>query len=47
MIDSSLAILADMIYDQTKNPTQKRLSYIRYSSFPTKGLYKNEWSYSD
>jgi len=47
MIDSSLAILADMTYDQTKNPTQKRLSYIRHSAFPTKGLYKNEWEYSD
>lgn len=47
MIDSSIAILADMVYDETKNPLQKRLSYIRYSAFPTKGLYKNEWDYSD
>jgi hypothetical protein len=45
MIDSSLAILLDLSYDAKKNPDQKRVSYIRYSAFPTKGLYKNEWTY--
>lgn len=45
MIDSSLAILLDLSYNKQKNPGQKRVSYIRYSAFPTKGLYKNEWEY--
>lgn len=45
MIDSSLAILLDLVMDVKKNPKQERVSYLRYSAFPTKGLYKNTWDY--
>lgn len=42
MMDSSLAILLDL----SKPPeTQHRVSYIRYSAFPTEGLYQSKWTY--
>ena len=45
MIDSSLAILLDLAYSKQLKQSQNRVSYIRYSAFPTRGLYKNDWEY--
>jgi hypothetical protein len=47
MMDSSMAILHDLETPPTVNPTQVRISYMKYDILPTNtGLYQGKWEYS-
>jgi hypothetical protein len=47
MMDSSMAILHDLETPHDLNPSQVRVSYMKYDILPTDtGLYQGQWTYS-
>lgn len=47
MMDSCLALLLDLVNQSAAAcaPSQNRVSFIRHTTFPTKGLYQCDWDF--